>query len=114
MSILSSLVATSALADSNTADSPSEMFIDLYSKVFQSVDTYEVYDINGNCITDSFVSQYYSNYANSDFVTIRNAVANNGYELRYGEVQYVKSENLSRAEIPDAITVTTEWKYKLV
>jgi len=45
-------------ADSRVAekmDAPSDMFIDLYSQVFSRADTYEVYDCDGNCITDAFI-----------------------------------------------------------
>lgn len=105
---------TAMAADESTVapDTPSELFIDLYSKVFLHTETYEVYDKNGVCITDTFVSEFYDDFLNSDFLTMWNAVAENGYLLKYDEPQSVPNgASLSASEAMK--TAASEWTYVL-
>ena len=106
MVILVSALTMKALAVEKSADAPSELFIDLYSKVFLLTDTYEVYDRNGKCITDEFISEYYGNYMISDFKTIWDGVAENGYFLKYREQNDIQPQFATES-------IASEWTYVL-
>ncbi len=115
IAILLSFSSVSAMAANENIDSPdtpSELFIDLYSEVFLQTETYEVYNSGGVCITDTFVSEFYDDFLNSNFLPMWNAVAENRYVLKYGEPQYVREETQQRASRA-MITVYSEWTYRL-
>lgn len=113
LSILStSAGAVGANENTNSLDAPSDMFIDLYSEVFLHSDTYEVYNSAGTCITDAFVSEFYEDFLNSDFTIIWNAVAENGYVLKFGEPECTQDEIQTRASYTSK-TAYSEWTYVL-
>ena len=71
-------------------DAPSEMFISLYSKVFDGDPDYQVYDRDDNCITEEFRADFLAYYEKGDFVPIWDAVAEHGYSLRFPEFEDVE------------------------
>lgn len=106
IAMLASTLPMQTLAVENNVDAPSELFIDLYSNVFLLTDSYEVYDGNGNCITDDFISEYYENYVTSDFKTIWDGVAENGYLLKYREQNDIQP-------LYETESIASEWTYVL-
>lgn len=110
--MLVSLCAIPAYAVEGEPDRPSEKFIELYSEVFSNTASYQVYDRQGNLITEEFVETYRDNFINNDFVTIWNSVAENGYLLKFGTPYYVPVESQSRAAIVE-LCAYSEWTYEL-
>ena len=79
----SSVSAMAANENMDSPDTPSGLFIDLYSEVFLQTETYEVYNSGGVCVTDTFVSEFYDDFLNGNFLPMWNAVAENRYIRRW-------------------------------
>lgn len=94
------------------SDGPSDTFIERYSKVFQHVDTYEVMDSNGSCITSAFIAEFSNAYASGDFETIWNAVKANHYALQYGETEITESRPRG-IMATSSVTIESAWVYRV-
>lgn len=95
-----------------STDAPSETFVRLYSKVFAHDADYQVYDRNKNCITEEFASEYYAYYEEGNFLPMWDAVAENGYSLRFPEFEGVEESPVTE---PNAnwVMAYSEWEYEL-
>ena len=117
IAILTSTVSLNGFAanistDTFEEDGPSELFISLYSEVFNRTETYNVFDEDDVCITEGFINCYTEAYANEDFYTIWLAVLENHYALKYGSAQLISTLALG-PEVEIEKYLESEWVYKL-
>ncbi|MBM6669056.1 hypothetical protein H6A64_14785 [Lacrimispora saccharolytica] len=79
-------------------ESPSETFIDFYSTFYQNKEQFEIYDTDGNNITNSFYNDTYHFYEKADYMGLKSYILNNdiaGGKQRIQEVQETLPETRS-------------------
>jgi len=86
----------------------STQFITLFTSLFEREETFELFDADDICITDSFIAENKQFYDDKDFDNLYNVVLNEGYVLQYGEEEVTSDQRALGTH-----NVSSSWKYQL-